>query len=304
MNDVTGMVFDIKKFAIHDGPGIRTTVFMKGCPLRCLWCHNPESISPEREISLVEHKCIGCGWCFDNCPNHAHINVDGKRVFNRDKCTRCGICSGHCYAGALEVVGTEMRVTEVIEEVMKDKPFYDNSDGGMTLSGGEPMLQFEFTKALLQAAKGQGLHCCLDTCGFAQFERYQELFDNVDIFLYDLKETDPDLHNEYTGVPLQPILDNLIKLSDAGADIWLRCPVVPGLNDRSKHFIEIGRIAESCQGVKQITIHPYHPLGSSKSKNIGKEYDLKDKKFAEKTDIEAWVELISANTSKPVSSEG
>ena len=166
------------------------------------------------------------------------------------------------------------------------------------------MLQFEFTRELLSAGKEQGLHCCLDTCGFTKFERYQELFDNVDIFLYDLKETDPDLHLEYTGVPLQPILDNLKKLSDAGGEIWLRCPVIPGLNDRDEHFAEIGRIAELHSGVKQVTIHPYHPLGSSKSKNIGQDYALKDKTFAEKADIASWVEKVRETTSKSVASEG
>ena len=302
--EVTGTVFDIKKFAIHDGPGIRTTVFMKGCPLRCVWCHNPESISPEIEISLVEHKCIGCGWCFENCPNQGHQMVDGKRVFDRSKCIRCGLCASRCYADALEVIGKEMCVSEVITEVMKDKPFYDNSDGGMTLSGGEPMLQFEFTKALLVAAKEQGLHCCLDTCGFAPFECYREILQYVDIFLYDLKNTDPDRHKEFTGVPLQPILDNLRSLSDAGATIWLRCPIIPGINDREEHLIATGMIAESLPGIKQVTVHPYHPLGSSKSKNIGKDYSLSDKDFAAREDVAKWVEMIASQTSKEIKSEG
>lgn len=297
-----GMVFDIKKFAIHDGPGIRTTVFMKGCPLHCRWCHNPESISPKVEISFVEHKCIGCGWCLENCPHHAQQMSASQRVFDRAKCKCCGICASRCYAGALEVVGKEMSVSEVITEVMKDKPFYDNS-GGMTLSGGEPMMQFEFTKALLAAAKINGLHCCLDTGGFVPFKHFQQLLHDVDIFLYDLKETDPVKHQEYTGVPLAPILDNLKKISEAGAEMWLRCPIVPGLNDSEAHFREIGHIADSLAGVRQITVHPYHPLGSSKSKNIGRDYPL-TKEFPATKDVESWVKAIAGNTGKVVKNEG
>ncbi len=300
---ITGTVFDIKKFAIHDGPGIRTTVFMKGCPLRCAWCHNPESISPEIEISLAEHKCIGCGWCFENCPNHGHQMIDGKRIFNRSECIHCGKCASQCYAGALKVIGKEMSVEEVVAEVMKDKPFYDNSNGGMTISGGEPMMQFEFTRALLIAAKKQGLHCCLDTCGAAPYEQYKELLPYVDIFLYDLKDTDPARHEKFTGAPIQPILDILKKLSETDATIRLCCPIIPGINNRGEHLLEVGKIAESLSGVKQITIHPYHPLGNSKSKNIGKEYALDGKEFSAKEDIEKWVDIISSQTSKEVKND-
>jgi pyruvate formate lyase activating enzyme len=301
---VSGLVFDIKKFAIHDGPGIRTTVFLKGCPLSCLWCHNPESQKSEPEISFMPDKCIACGWCFENCPNLAHSMADSKRNFDRGVCDACGLCATQCYAGALELVGEEMSVDDALAEVLKDKTFYENSGGGMTISGGEPMAQFEFTLELLKKAKNTGVHCCLDTCGFAPIERYEQLLKYVDIFLYDLKETDPKRHEQYTGVPLQPILDNLKHLSRRDAAIWLRCPIIPGLNDRDEHFKKIGEIASSLSGIKQVTLHPYHPLGLSKSEKIGKEYALPNKKFAPKEEIEKWVAIVAGNTEKSVSGEG
>ncbi|MCK5844820.1 MAG: glycyl-radical enzyme activating protein, partial [Victivallales bacterium] len=291
-------------FAIHDGPGIRTTVFLKGCPLSCLWCHNPESQKRKPEISFMPEKCIGCGWCFENCPNHAHEMVDGERVYDRGVCDACGLCASKCYAGVLELIGKKMSVDDALDEVLKDKPFYENSGGGMTISGGEPMEQFEFTLELLKKAKDKGLHCCLDTCGFAPFKRYEQLLEYVDIFLYDLKETDSERHEQHTGVPLQPILDNLKRLSERDATIWLRCPIIPGLNDRDEHLRKIGEIADSLSGVKQVTLHPYHPLGLSKSEKIGREYPLPNKKFAPKEEIAKWTEMVSANTKKVVSSEG
>ena len=294
------MVFDIKKFAIHDGPGIRTTVFLKGCPLKCVWCHNPESQKMETEISFMPDKCIGCGWCFEACPQHCHRMENNQHIFDRTSCISCGKCAEKCYAQAIEIIGREMTVKEVIDEVMKDKAFYDNSGGGMTISGGEPMMQFEFTKALLEAAKKNGLHTCLDTCGFAPFEKYKQIMPYVDIFLYDLKETDNAKHKEYTGVPLDKIMDNLKKLDSAGAKTILRCPIAPSLNDREEHFVKIAKTAESLKNVICINIQPYHPLGVSKNTRIGKESLHKDINFASDELIGAYLETIQKHTSVKV----
>lgn len=291
-----GLVFDIKKFAIHDGPGIRTTVFFKGCPLNCLWCHNPESQSKMPEISFVSDKCIGCGYCVAACPNQCHKLLDHKHFFNREDCVKCGKCAGKCYTEALEIIGKEMTISAIMDEVMKDTLFYETSGGGMTISGGEPMAQFAFTRTLLKAAKEKGLHICLDTCGFAPFDQYQQIIDSVDIFLYDLKETDPQKHKEFTGVPLSPILDNLKKLDEAGAKTILRCPLIPGLNDREDHLLKIAKIANSMKNLKEIYILPYHPLGISKNHMIGKKNSFNDKTFPKEKTVDTCLKTIGEYT--------
>lgn len=283
---MNGTIFDIKRFAIHDGPGIRTTVFLKGCLLRCLWCHNPESQKIEHEILFIPDKCIGCGWCFKNCPKHAHKMEDGKHVLHREECIRCGVCAEKCYAGAIEVIGREATVGQVIEEVLMDKPFYDNSGGGMTVSGGEPMFQPEFTAALLSEAKKHGLHTCLDTCGFAAWKYYAAVMDNVDLFLFDLKETDPEKHQETTGVLLEPILETLKRLDDAGKQIYLRCPLIPGFNDRDEHIKKIAEIAISLKNLLEIDLISYHPLGQAKLEHIGMKDKLGISKFANREQTE------------------
>lgn len=300
LKNAKGLVFDIMKFAIHDGPGIRTTVFLKGCPLRCLWCHNPESQSPGPEISFTASKCISCGYCMNVCAQKCHSFEAGKHLFKRTECSHCGKCTENCYAQALEMIGREMSVEEVIGEVLKDKAFYDNSDGGMTVSGGEPLLQPTFTKALLAEAKKNSLHTCIETCGFAAWKDVEPLLKNTDIFLYDYKESDPGKHKEFTGAPLEPILKNLEMLDKNGAAIILRCPIIPGLNDRPEHFRKIAETANSFKNIMQIDVQPYHPLGKSKCERIGKKYILESLSFPEDSAIEKWLEEIREYTQTPV----
>ena len=275
-----GMVFDIKRFSIYDGPGIRTTVFLKGCPLHCVWCHNPESQKHEQEILFDPDKCIACGWCFESCPQHAHFMLDSKHVLQREKCICCGKCVEKCYAGALELIGKEVTVDEVLTEVIEDKIFYDNSGGGMTISGGEPMFQADFTAALLSEGKKHGLHTCLDTCGFASWKQYEKVLDNTDLFLFDLKETNPNRHKENTGVALKPILETLNRLNDAGKKIYLRCPIIPGLNDQDEHIKKIAEIVMFLNNVLEIKLLAYHPLGCSKLEFTDRENEFKGNKFA------------------------
>lgn len=296
-----GIVFDIMKFAIHDGPGIRTAVFLKGCPLRCQWCHNPESAERAPEISFLPDKCIGCGYCVRACPHGGHRLSPAGHEYDRAACDRCGSCTQECHAQALEVIGRERSAAEVIAEVMKDKPFYDTSGGGLTLSGGEPMLQFEFTLALLQEAKRQGLHVCLETCGFGTVEHYAATLPYVDLYLFDIKESDPARHREYTGVPLAPIRQSLEFLNAQGAALILRCPLIPGLNARPEHLHAIGVLASRLAAVRQVDVEPYHPLGIAKNARLGKPAPLPElTTFPDDATVAAWVAAIQAATTKPV----
>lgn len=266
-----GLVFDIQRFSLHDGPGIRTTVFLKGCPLHCAWCHNPESQSGVAELSYHPEHCIACGRCVSACPNGCHVLDEGPgHVLRRADCTICGICTKACHAGALSIVGRMRTVEGVMDEVMADHLFYQVSGGGMTVSGGEPMAQPAFTLALLTAAKALGLHTCLDTCGFCAPEDLILAIPHTDLFLFDLK-TPADIHEHWTGVPLESMLRSLHALDDAGGMIRLRCPLIPGVNMTEAHLENITGVAASLKNISGINIVPYHPVGFSKRKAIGRE---------------------------------
>ena len=298
MNAKSAFVFDIEKFAVHDGPGIRTVIFIKGCPLHCLWCHNPESQSFEPELLFRAEKCTGCGKCAAVCPEHCHTVTNGKHTFDRAECRHCGLCAEHCPAEALISVGRKMSVDEVMKEVMKDQVFYRNSGGGITLSGGEPMAHFAFTSALLKAAKEAGIHTAVETCGFAPWDRIRELLPLVDLWLWDVKAS-PEKHEKLTGVPAEPILENLHKLDQAGETIILRCPLVPGINDSDGELRHIATLANEHPHVREIDLEPYHPLGEDKSRSLGRE-TVFHSGFASESDKFRWKATISVLTKVPV----
>jgi pyruvate formate lyase activating enzyme len=273
---VTGIVFDIKKFSIHDGPGIRTTVFFKGCPLRCTWCHNPESQSLARERMFRASRCIRCGGCLATCSQGA-ISWNGRLPVTDDaKCTLCGDCVGACFAEAREIVGQEMSVAQVMAEVERDVAFYDQSGGGVTFSGGEPLTQPDFLLALLRACQEQEIHTVLDTCGYAAWETLDRVRGYVDLFLYDLKVMDDAKHRQFTGVSNERILGNLRALAERGHKIILRMPVIPGVNDDEESVRQIGRFAASLPQVRRVDLLPYHHTAADKYERLERAYALVD----------------------------
>ena len=204
---MTGIFLDIKRFAVHDGPGIRTTIFLKGCPLRCRWCHNPESISPKPEIGLLQHKCIACGACVESCPVKAHSFSGGKHLFDRSKCNTCGKCVETCYPEALEYYGQKISVDEAVAAILEDKIFYDNSGGGATFSGGEPLLQIEFCTGVFKILRNEGVHCAIDTSGAVKWDKFETVLPYTDMFLYDLKHVDEERHLQHIGSSNRLILE-------------------------------------------------------------------------------------------------
>ena len=297
---MTATVFDIQRFSLQDGPGIRTTVFLKGCPLRCIWCHNPESKSRQPELLLYKNRCIGCLDCSSACPTGVHsVSASGEHLLNRARCIACGACAEAC-TGALEICGKEMEPVEVLNEVMKDFFFFDTSGGGLTVSGGEPLMQAEFTEALLALAKFRNLHTAIETSGYAPWETVERVAKLTDLFLWDVKETDPARHKEYTGVDNALILENLHRLSALGAKIVLRCPVIPGYNDRKEHFAAVGKLAEALAAVERVDIEPYHPLGIGKAEALGREYPLRDLQSPTDETVKLWCRSVAEHTAKPV----
>ena len=296
---MNGNIFDIQRFCTSDGPGIRTTVFFKGCPLRCEWCHNPESQLKRNELLYDVEKCVNCLRCVSACSKGAHISKDDRHVFLRDRCVACGACvSPTCEA--LEIKGADITVEEILAEVMKDKPYYDNSDGGLTLSGGEPLWQSDFCLEIMAAAKALGLHICVETCGYLPLDMIEKSAELVDIYLFDIKETDRDRHKAYTGVDNEKILENLRFLDSIGKRIYLRCPIIRGVNDRNEHFRAIAELAGSLENVLEITVEPYHSLGENKYKRLGREYSLEGTKQFSDDEVTAIIEKIQAHTRIPV----
>lgn len=294
-----GNVFNIQRFSIHDGPSIRTAVFFKGCPLRCAWCHNPEGFTSGPVLSYLAGRCIGCCACEAVCANGAHSFAEGSHAIDRDKCVRCGRCTEECPAGALEIVGREYTVDEVVEAALRDRLFYRDG-GGVTLTGGEPLMQGAFAVEVAKAVSEKGISLCVETSGHADSQVVRDIAPYVDIFLFDIKETDEAHHMEFTGVGLERIHANLRLLDDMDCHTILRCPMIPGVNDREAHFDAIADIANGLKHVIEINLEPYHPMGIEKSRRIGGEAAYSNEAFMEQTEAEAWREYLAGKTAVPV----
>jgi len=266
----SGLVFNIQRYSVHDGPGIRTTVFLKGCPLQCAWCHNPEGISPRREILVIETRCLGCGECRRECPHAAEAPGNGPLPPQVGRCELCGACVEACPAGARRLVGEEMTVSQVMARVLRDRLFFEESGGGVTFSGGEPLSQPEFLRELLSACRAQDLHTAVDTCGMAPTERLLGIAPLTDLFLYDLKIIEDGLHAQYTGVSNRQILDNLQALGKVHANIWLRVPLIAGINEQGEALEAAARFASAIPSVRQVNVLPFHATGVKKSERLGR----------------------------------
>ena len=297
LKDGRGIVFNIQRFSVHDGPGIRTTVFLKGCPLHCPWCQNPESMRLLPEIITRDVKCIACGKCVDICPQKAISIMEHSRVIEWEKCDSCLKCADICPSKSIEVSGEYKSVDEVIEEVMRDFNYYRRSRGGMTISGGEPLVQWRFTLALFEKARQKGLHTALDTTGFAKWEDMDKVLNYTSLVLYDVKHLDSAKHKEVTGVPNELILSNLQKtVEKPGIKVWIRHPIIPDFNDSVEELEELCRFVLTLgPAAEKISLLPFHRFGELKYTATGRAYGCDDLPLISDERVEEFRRLVSSH---------
>jgi glycyl-radical enzyme activating protein len=292
MRKTKTMIFDIQKFSIHDGPGIRTTVFFKGCPLKCLWCSNPESQSAKPQLMHFEDRCTRCGDCIGVCPNSAISQTgDGEVLLDRQACDACGICIDECLVDARTISGREMTVEEICRIVEKDINYYQNSGGGVTISGGEPTSQPEFLLELLPKLRELGVHICLDTCGFAAWDVLEEALKFVDLVLLDNKHMDTKIHKELTGVNNELILENTKKIAGLGIPVIIRVPLIPGLNDSDENITQLGQFMKDCN-LPRVDLLSYHRFSLSKHRALGFSYKLEDVPSPEEDEVRRVADIL------------
>ncbi|MFO8034285.1 MAG: glycyl-radical enzyme activating protein [Candidatus Bipolaricaulota bacterium] len=293
--EMEGLLFEVKRGAVHDGPGLRTTVFMKGCPLRCPWCHNPEGISPQREVWVFSSRCIGCGSCVEVCPEGAiSPAAAGHLVPDRGLCSVCGRCVEACPAGARDIVGFAVSPADLVRELARDRVFFEASGGGVTFSGGEPLLQPEFLMESLRGCREEGLHTALDTCGYAPKKVLLQAGELCDLVLFDIKHLDEARHERALGVPLEPILDNLRALDEAGANLWIRFPLIPGFSDDHSTLERLAMVVRGLRCRPLVCFLPYHRGGAVKYARLGGEYAMGNLPAAEGAVVEELGEQLRA----------
>lgn len=287
------LILDIQRCSIHDGPGIRTTVFLKGCPLKCKWCHNPESQSFKKQVSFNVSRCTNCLSCIKECSNGAHIIKDGVHSLDFSKCNACGKCVEECSNKALKIVGNEKTVSEVVNIVKKDIAFYKSSGGGVTISGGEVLSNADFASEVLKQCKDLGINTCVETSGFGSTKSIDKIIDYVDIFLFDYKVSNDEKHMEYVGVTNVGILKNLEYIYSKNKKIILRCPIIPSVNDTEEHFKCIRELITKYPNIEKVELLPYHDFGVNKSLNIG--YDKNVYETPTEEDKNKWVNYFIEN---------
>ncbi len=269
-----GFISDIKRMSVHDGPGIRTTLFLKGCPLRCRWCHNPENLHMARSLSYTEKLCVGCGACAEVCKRGVHSFRGQKHELSFADCIACGACVRECYTGALKLYGEEIEPEAAAERLLEDRAFFESSGGGVTFSGGEPLLQAGFLAEVIKLLKVYGVHIAVDTCGEVPWDSFSRILSDTDLFLFDVKHIDTEAHKAATGVGNERILDNLRRLADSGAGIEIRTPVIPGYNDDMDVLRRIAVLLKSLGGIRAWRLLPYHSMGKAKYEAMGLSYEM------------------------------
>lgn len=285
-----GRIVSFKRMAVHDGPGLRTTVFLKGCPLSCRWCHNPECISPLPEAAYIEKKCLHCGECLPVCP--ASRMEKNTHVFDRSRCIACGKCDSFCLGDALTFYGKEISPEEALSVILEDRAFYAESGGGATISGGEPLMQPAFTAELLRLLKSEGIHTALDTCGFASRAAVDAVLPHTDLFLYDMKAASEQVHISLTGQSNRPILENLRYISSLNRPIEIRIPFIPGMNDAE--ISGIAAILKDIPGITLVRVLPYHPFAASKYASLGMTYAMPETPRPDRAAMAAAVDILKA----------